>query len=321
MRITTRMTSNMVINNLKQNLERLQSMQNQMSSGKKVSKPSDDPIKTSQILSLKTTLSNEQFYQSNMDEAVGIMDSSENALNNVTNVLQRVRELIISGASSTLSQTDREALGAEVDQLVDELVQSTNTSFSGQYLFGGQLTTDPPFQRSTYSYEVTDEDGQLQTVTKEAVVYLGNDGDLEWEVGQGVTTAININGQDCFQVATDENINKPVSKIFEVLFATKEALNEGDVNKLSGECLQQLDESSSHILNMRATLGAKSNRLNIAKDRSFDAQIKMQNLLSKLEDIDLEKIVMEYKMQEYVYQAALATTAQIIQPSLLNFLS
>ncbi|MBC7335470.1 MAG: flagellar hook-associated protein FlgL, partial [Clostridia bacterium] len=73
-------------------------------------------------------------------------------------------------------------------------------------------------------------------------------------------------------------------------------------------------------LQLRAVYGAKSNRLRLALDRNFESKINMTELLSRLEDVDLAKISMEYSIQQYVYQAALATGAKVIQPSLVDFL-
>lgn len=302
MRVTNRMTTGIVLNNLEQNLNKLQSLQNQMSSGKLVSKPSDNPVKAAQILFLKTDIALQECYANNMDEALGLMEGSEKALSNISNIMQRVRELVVYGAGSTLSPADRDALGAEVNQIIDEIIQSANTNFGSKYVFGGQLTTKPPFEKTTLN-------------EKEVVRYLGNDGNWDWEVASGVTTTVNINGQECFQVDTNG-----VSEFFNVLFNVRDSLYQSNLHDLSGQCLQQLDETITHILKMQVTLGAKSNRLTIAKDRNIDFDMNMRNLLSKQEDVDLAKITMEFKMQEYVYQAALATTAQIIQPSLLSFL-
>lgn len=308
MRVTNRMLATTVLHNLETNLERLMKLQNQMSSGKLVSRPSDNPMALSRIMSLRTALAEQEQYTRNMEDAMGFLDASEGALAKFTDTLQRVRELTIYGASGTLSAADRKALADEVDQLIDELVQTGNAVYAGQFLFGGQKTTTPPLE------PVFDNTGK-----KVAVKYNGNAVPLEWEVTPGVTMEISVAGSEIFRVD-----NQNISTLFGTLFKIRDALwsdNAQDLQNLGGQYLGEVDGHIDHILQLRAVYGAKSNRLRLAVDRNFESKIKMTELLSRLEDVDLAKMAMEYSIQEYVYQAALATGAKVIQPSLVNFLS
>lgn len=308
MRVTNRMLATTVLTNIQANLERLMKLQNQMSSGKLVSRPSDNPMALSRIMSLRTALAEQEQYTRNMEDAMGFLDASEGALAKFTDTMQRVRELAIYGASGTLSDADRKALAEEVDQLIDELVQTGNAVYASQFLFAGQKTTTQPLERLK---------------NQDTVVYNGNTSALVWEVAPGVTMEISIAGSEIFDVdpnfATDPTKNE--SQLFKTLFEIKKALQDGDTQKLGGLLLGAVDGYIDNILQLRAVYGAKSNRLRLAVDRNFESKIKMTELLSRLEDVDLAKMAMEYSIQEYVYQAALATGAKVIQPSLVNFLS
>lgn len=305
MRVTNRMLATTVLHNLETNLERLMKLQNQMSSGKLVSRPSDNPMALSRIMSLRTALAEQEQYTRNMEDAMGFLDASEGALAKFTDTLQRVRELTIYGASGTLSDSDRRALAAEVDQLIDELVQTGNAVYGSQFLFGGQKTTTPPLERKG-----------------DKVVYNGNANPLTWEVAPQVTVGVNVPGFEIFKVdpnfLVDPTQNE--SQLFKTLFSIRAALENGDTASLSGSLLAEVDGHVDHFLQLRAVYGAKSNRLRLAVDRNFESKIKLTELLSRLEDVDLAKMAMEYSIQEYVYQAALATGAKVIQPSLVNFL-
>ncbi|SMB93890.1 flagellar hook-associated protein 3 FlgL [Thermanaeromonas toyohensis ToBE] len=303
MRVTNQMLINNLLTNINHNLEILSRTQKQLSSGKTVSRPSDDPIIVARVLAFKTALAEDEQYSKNMDDARGWLDASEGALNMATSTLQRAKELAVYGANGTLPQASREALAAEVDQLIDELIQTANTSYGGRYLFGGSYTTLPPFSRA----------GGI-------VVYNGDDKALEWEVAPQVTMAVNENGNKTFMQAVDsDGDGVPDKSIFQVLQDLYQALLDGNYPGLS-KTLGELDQAIDHILNIRATLGAKSNRVRMAQERLFSAKASLTETMSKLEDIDLAETVMNYKNQENVYQAALATAAMILQPTLINYL-
>ncbi|KKM12370.1 hypothetical protein SY88_04295 [Clostridiales bacterium PH28_bin88] len=299
MRITNQMLTRNTLQNLNRNLRAMSTTQEQMSSGKKVSKPSDDPIATAQILSYKTFLGEQKQHLRNIEDGIGWIDVSESAVGRVTDIFQRARELAVYGASGTIPDDSRKALAREVDQLIDELVQVANTNYAGRYVFGGAYTAQPPFARVGDSV-IYDGDGQAQN----------------WEVAPGVTLSVNISGIEGFDVPSTGS----PSSLFASLFALRDALDNGDISALPGSVLSDLDKYGDHTLNVRAELGAKSNRLSLAKSRTEEAQVKMTEMMSKLEDIDLAETVMYYKNQEAVYQASLATAAMVLQPSLINFL-
>lgn len=302
MRITNRMLISNVLTNINNNLQVMSQTQKQMSSGKRVSRPSDDPIVVARVLSFKTVLDSMEQYDKNMQDALGWVDASENALNMATATLQRARELAVYGANGTLPKASMEALAYEVDQLIDELVQTANTSYGGRFLFGGTQTTEAPFQR------ITDPNDPNFPVE-----YIGNNGDLNWEIAPQVTITVNENGEKVFMHATG---NKSVFKLLDEL---RTALGNGQHDQVAAT-LGELDQVIDHFLNIRASFGAKSNRLQMSQERLFTSKIGLTDTMSKLEDIDLAETVMKYKNQENVYQAALATAAMVLQPSLIHYL-
>ncbi|MDN5346731.1 MAG: flagellar hook-associated protein 3 FlgL [Clostridia bacterium] len=316
MRVTNRMLVANVLQNINRNLEIMSKTQKQMSSGKKVSRPSDDPIAVARILSFKTALALQEQHNKNMEDARGWLDASESALNMATATLQRARELAVYGANGTMSKASMKALAEEVDQLIDELVHTANTSYGGRFLFGGSQTTSAPFRRSDSPAKPVDYNGDEQS--------------LEWEVAPQVTMSVNENGQKVFMavieaadgldVDTDNDGTPDKKSIFKLLQDLHDALQGQDASRISGELLGQFDQAIDHLLNIRATLGARSNRLVMAQERLFNAKISLTETMSKLEDINLAETVMYYKTQENVYQAALATAAMVIQPSLINYL-
>ena len=155
MRITNNTLTGNYLRNLNRNLKAMQKYQNQLSSGKEVSRPSDNPMLVARIMQLDSNVRMNEQYEKNIGDALGWTDTADGALNVVTSTLQRARELIIYGANGTLSDTDRSALKDEVDTLQGQLMQVLNTNYDGRYIFGGQKTTEPPFQIDDASGKLT----------------------------------------------------------------------------------------------------------------------------------------------------------------------
>ena len=297
MRINNRIISNNILQNLQRNLNQLSKVQDQMSSGKRVSKPSDDPIGVAQILSFKTTIAEQEQHIKNMEDAKSWIDLSESALDNATAVLQRARELSVYGASDSMPDDSRKALANEADQLVEELVQVANAIYGDRYVFGGSITDKPPFE-----YDASGP----------AVNYRGNNSSLQWEVAPGVELKVNATGEEVF----DRTASSSIPSMFQAIINLAENLRNGNAEA----SISEIDAEIDHILSQRAIMGAKSNRLRLSQERMENDQINNTKLMSKLEDVDLAKVSMEYSIQSNVYQAALQTGARIIQPTLLDFL-
>ncbi|MDK2820345.1 MAG: flagellar hook-associated protein 3 FlgL [Clostridia bacterium] len=303
MRITNHMLSRNVIRNITHNLEVMSKTQEQMASGHTVNRPSDDPIYTARILSFKSSIAADDQYKKNMEDAKGWLDASDGALDLTIKVLQRARELAVYGSNGTLPKNSMEAQAKEVDQLIDELKQTANISYGGRYLFGGTDTTEVPFEKVGNN-----------------IVYKGNTGSLEWEIAPNVTMAVNENGQKIFMEAIDSDGDGVKDKgIFDLLGELSTSLKSGDYQAVSNT-LGDFSKAVDHVLSIRATLGAKSNRMELAMARLDESQLSLKETMSKLADVDLAEVVMNYKAQEYVYQAALATGAKVLQPSLIDYL-
>lgn len=300
MRVTNKMLSRTFLSNLNKNLNAMKRTQEQLSSFKKVSRPSDDPIAVTQILGMKTTLAEQAQHMQNMEDGIGWLDATDSALNNAGEVLKRAYDLTVQAANGTNPEESLNAIAKEIEQLSDELRQIANTSYAGRYIFGGTYTGKIPFEV---------DNGQ--------VIYKGNDNPLSWEIGAGVTMDINLTGYDVFKVTQDSTTGEWKSEMFSVLDELKETLkNGGDLEPLIDKVNAQLD----HILDQRAIVGAKTRRLEMSLSRAEEVNLGLTELTSKLEDVDVAETAMYYAMQRAAYEAALMTGAQILQPTLLNFL-
>ncbi|WP_366923012.1 flagellar hook-associated protein FlgL [Metallumcola ferriviriculae] len=294
MRVTNKMIKMNSLDSLQQNLNKLSRLQDQLGSGKNISRPSDDPILATRAMDLNGTLAEITQYTKNVDDNISWLDFTDSSLNDVTNIIHRSKELAVEGASDALAEGSRDAIAAEVDQLIEQLVSIGNSSLGGRYIFAGFKTKgDNPFQR-----------------TGDTVSYNGDSGKIRREISPGVEMAVNVTGKEVFMD----------SGIFDTLTELKDALNNADTDKITSDVIGQLEDSLDKVLTGRSEMGAKSRRMELAKERISRDEINFKNLLSQFQDIDVAEIAVELQMQQNIYQTALSAMAKTIQPSLINFL-
>ncbi|HMM68961.1 MAG TPA: flagellar hook-associated protein FlgL [Gudongella oleilytica] len=300
MRITNKTLATNFLNNLNRNLTQMSKYQNQLSSGKVVTRASDDPMLVSKIMDLRNNIGMNTQYNSNISDTIGWVETQDGALNGATAILQRVRELIIYGANGTLSASDRAAIKDEVVQNVEGLRDVLNTNFDGRYIFAGQNTKTIPFK-------FTEAEGLTYDPA--------NDKNIMREIGQGINVEIITSSKEVAGDASD-GLGALLKNVISSLNSTDPA----EIEKLSGELLGKLDEKIESMLSLRSRIGAINNRLEASKSRNETENLNLNTLLSQREDIDIAEKFMEYNVMSTVYQASLAAGSKILQPSLLDYL-
>jgi flagellar hook-associated protein 3 FlgL len=300
-RITNMMVSRSVLSDLNEVSQRLSKTQQRMSSGKQITRASDDPYGASRALTLRGDVAAAQQYQRNVGEATAWQDVTDSALSTITDSLHRARELAIQGASDSAGQTARNAAAAEIDQLIESVKQAANAAYGGRFVFSGTATNTSP-------YPVGGPDA-----------YAGDSGAVAREIGPGVSVQVNVLGSDVLgsgQAAAD-------GKLLNVLRDISDHLKSGttaDANPLRTTDLQGLETNLDAISTVRASVGATTNRLSSADSRLQEVEETSTKLLSDIEDADMAKTYVDFSMQQSVYQSALQAGANIVQQSLLDFL-
>lgn len=289
MRVTQMMLANNTLRNVSKSYDKLGTYQQQLATGKKIHRPSEDPVVAMKGMHYRTSLTEIEQFQRNLSEAYTWMENSESALNHTTNVLQRARELVVQAKNGTLGPEDRQAIAREIEQLKKDLVQVANTKVAGKYIFNGTKIEQAP---------VTD--GTPPTVSN-------NNDDFMVEVAKGVKLKINVTPNNVFNQG---------------LFNTLQQIENELANPTSNldNLLSQLDGHLNDVLAERAELGARVNRLELVEQRLAEQQLIAKRMISDNEDADIEKIITELKSQESVHRAALSVGARIIQPTLVDFL-
>ena len=296
MRVTNSMMANNLNYNLNQNLRRLERIQTWLSTTKYINRPSDDPSGIVNTLRYTSYITEAGEYLSKIAEARNFLNTTDSALANVTDILHRVNELTIQGINGTNPTTAREAIAIEMRELQDQIRVIANTTFGSKHIFAGTNVTQAPMQ-------------------DDPVTWTGNDSEMYLEIGVGTTIPINSTIKEVFFNDTDPD--NP--GIYQLLGRIADALENEDVEALNQD-LGLIQERLDSIVQERAVIGAKVNRLDLQETRLENTRINYEELLSKNQDADLAEVIMQLKMQENVYRASLAAGARIIMPSLVDFL-
>ncbi|KRF65113.1 MULTISPECIES: flagellar hook-associated protein FlgL [Peribacillus] len=291
MRVTQSMLTNNMLSNLSRSYEKMGKLQEQVSSQKKFSKPSDNPVAAMMGMGYRINLNQIQQYTSNISEATNWIDSTDDAISEAVSVLQRIRELTVQGSNGTYDGEQFESVSEEIKQLKEHLVSIGDTQIGGKYIFNGQNTNVKPSS-------VKDGDGNI----------LYGTGAINLEVFSGITIQINTDGSKLFgdALAIGGSIDQTIDALE----------NGGDVSST----LEGIDETINTFLAMQAQVGARQNRIELMTDRLKQQEVFATEILSKNEDVDIEKAIMDLTTQESIHSAALSVGARIIQPSLLDFL-
>jgi len=175
MRVTQGMTSRSILRDLDNSRSRLGTIQREISSTKRISKPSDDPFGTGRTLQLSSELEGFKQYKSNVDDGTGWVTATEASLSHITETLQRARELLVQGGNDSNGQVAREGIAAEIEALTEAVKQEANGTFDGRFIFSGTETETRP-------YELGASDA-----------YSGNEGSIKRVIGTGVELPINVN--------------------------------------------------------------------------------------------------------------------------------
>lgn len=304
LRVTSNMMNSQLLLNLNRNARTMNDTQLQLATGRKINKPSDDPVGITYSLRYRADLSANEQYQENVDDATSWLEFNDTVLTQTGDVIQRLRELSVKGASGSNPQEALDSINAEVKQLKEQLIDISNSQFKGKYIFNGQQYDVRPYQFTTGVDGTPDTSGAASITTDKGV--------LNYTVGESVQLPINITGNDVF--GGDESDN-----IFAVIDKISAALTIGDTAEVSSQ-LGNIDSRINKMLTVQADVGAKTNRIELMKNRLSDMEVNLTDLQSKTEDGDYAEMLMQSKIQENIYNASLSVGSKIIQSTLVDFI-
>jgi flagellar hook-associated protein 3 FlgL len=290
-RVTQHSIAERSLRGLQGNLTAMGRLQEQLSSGKQILRPSDNPTGTSSAMQLRGEVRRNEQWSRNADDGIGWLGTIDSTLQGMLPQVNKARELVLQGLS-TGAQNDqsRAAMAVEVDQLRESLLAAANTKYLGRPVFGGTTAGGTAYDT--------------------AGAYQGDTGQVRRTVGDGVSVRVDLTGTEAFGPAGAD--------VFSTLAQISDHLR-NDPSALSAD-LTRLDTLSAGLRTSLGAVGARYNRLDVSRSAADGRVGDLSASLSDVENIDLPDTIMRLQLANTAYQAALGATAKVIQPSLMDFL-
>lgn len=377
MRMTQSMLSNNMLRNLSNSYNKMGKLQQQIASGSKLTRPSDDPVAAILGMGYRTDLTKVSQFTRNMNEVNNWIDTTDESLNQVGNAITRVQALITQAANDSNTTEDRQKIQKEIDQIREQIRDVANTKSGDTYIFSGTKTSQPLFTDGeiagtlkapkfpltdivvdpsdptlftakdkdgkdvSYKLPFKDESGAdvvtaIDTTTgmpnpavtspysydeNTGTIYTQPNGynqSVSIEVYNGVTLNVNHSGAyDMFQ-----KIDSMMAKISDALASGKSGKELGDLlgGISSTEDASTIQGLQNMVLEVRAEVGAKQNRVEMMSDRLAMQKVTVTKQLSDNEDVNYEEAITQLITDESIHRASLSVGSKIIQATLVDFM-
>lgn len=283
-----------MLRNLNTSYGKMGKLQEQMNSGSKISRPSDDPVVAVKGMGYRVDLNRVEQYTRNMNDMHSWLDTTDEALDQVGSSLIRVQELVTQAANDTNTDDERQKIAVEISQIQQQMRDLANTKVGENYIFSGTHTDQALYPDTTSGIQFA---------------------------GTGLTSTIQLNVYD----GVNMTVNTPGAELFkgidDMLTKVSVALNKDDSSgEEIGNLLTDIQGESGKVLEQRAKVGASQNRAELMANRLSIQEVNITKQLSLNEDTDYAKAITEMTTQESIHQAALSVGAKIIQTTLVDFI-
>lgn len=292
MRISTAYQFDSYTSDIRKTQERMAIAGQQVSSGKRLTAPSDDPLGTSRSLSMRSYKAATEQYKENLQTAKGYLGYTEDAFGSLYDSIRDAYGLAVSGANGATDQTARTAMATQITTIQERMVQIANTRGpSGQYIFAGQDNAAAPY-----------------TVTPPTITYGGDTNPMNVEIGSAETMQIN-------------SITEPMfSDIYNKLETLKNNLVGGNTGAISGVSINDMQTAMQSIATARGNVGT---RLQKVEDYNSMYTKRVDDLtqgISDIEDVDITQAIVNYQLAQNAYQGALSIASKGFELSLMDFI-
>jgi flagellar hook-associated protein 3 FlgL len=287
-RITQQSISAGTLRGLQANLSRMQDLQAQLSSGKRISVASDDPSGTASAMTFRSQQAADEQYLRNIDQVSARLGVTDNTLTELSDRLRGVRDLLVQAGNAGLGADSRSALAAQASALKSEIVDLYNTTYLDRPIFGGTVPG-------------------LQAVDPATGAYVGNDQSVQTRISRDATVRIDVKGTDVAADTTPALLDRIVADL-------------GTTAPIPSADFADLDATLSKVMQALGDVGARAARVDTTKTNVDSHRLDLVARISENEDVDLPQTIMNLQSQQVAYQSALGASAKILQTSLVDFL-
>ena len=285
----------------------MMSLQEQISSLKRINKPSDDPSGAARALGLHTTLETYGRYLGNMERAQGRIDNSTAVLQSISGYIIRVRALIMQASSPDLPPHVHSAIAGEVDSILNNVVDDANTTHDGRHIFAGTAGQTKPFIPNVTP------GGSMTSVS-----YQGNIGAIWTTVGPDSRIKVNENGEEIFMR------RGPGEDLFSVIAQSRDLIENTDLSNTEraeqlSSMLGTIDSVHNDMVESMGRVAGRAKSLELRRNLYEDAEIGTTRALSEVEDADISQLIYDLQREKTQFEMILAASASILQPTLMDF--
>ncbi|MGL5767450.1 MAG: flagellar hook-associated protein FlgL [Sarcina sp.] len=329
MRVTNRMMTSSFLKGMNQNLGHMQKVQTQLTTGKEVRRPSDNPFVVARSMQLYSDIAANEQYNTNIKDTTNWLDATDTALGQLTDTMQRMRELMVSAGNAAYGQDEKNAIKDELNQRIEEVGTILNTSFDGKYIFGGTRGTFKPVmtekdENGNIALNFANKSGEkipLNTENYKEAAELGMIKEsLTVEISSGVTIDYNVNANQLLEFKNSKGESVNIMNLLSNIVNDISSTDEGEAANITGEYLDSMTDVIDNLLTLRAEVGAKQNRMESAELKNEEENFNLTEVLSLNEDINFAQKRMESATMQTVYMASLQTASKVIQQTLLDYM-
>jgi flagellar hook-associated protein 3 FlgL len=289
MRISTNMLQQRILSNLQQNFSNFAAAQNQVATGKRFERLSEDPLSGVQVMTADRGLRGIDQYRRNSAAARTRTDAEEATLAQVTDLLTRAKELTLQEGSATGTADTRAAAKAEVDRIIEQVVQLGNTQVGNEFIFAGDMVSTSPFDPSG--------------------AYLGDDGVRKAEVGQGYLITTNHTGRELL-------VNSGVLTSLQTLSTQLGSGTPATIGLLA----TNIDNAFTNVQTLMSTNGARVRQIESAMQNSDALETNLSLRRSDLSEVNIEAATTQFVGMQNTLQAALLSASRVLNTSLTDYL-
>ncbi|HEY3269350.1 MAG TPA: flagellar hook-associated protein FlgL [Armatimonadota bacterium] len=304
MRITTQMMNTSMQANLGSAIDRLMTLQNQASSGKRIQSVSDDPIGAAQAMGYRSSLASIAQYSKNVTQAKLQLGLADSTLSDVTKALQEAKRVGLQGANAATSDDQRKAMAVQVQQQIDNILQDVNATNLDHHLYGGFATTSDPVSLNPAG-------------GSPPYVYNGDDGVTKVAMNDSTEIQTSLTAKQILNFGGAADASSP--DLMTTLVGLRDALNANDTTAIQTG-LKNLEGGIQSTITLRGLVGARAQQVELHATRLSDAEATISEQLTSVEDVDITKVLTQLQTEQNVYQASLLATSKMVQSSLADYL-
>lgn len=328
MRITTSMMSSKYIRNLNKSANEMNYLNEQVSTGKKFFKGSEDPVSAIKAYKLRREFRTTEMYDTNISDVDSFLTTAETNLTEISNNLESVYTSYLKGITGTVGAEDREIIAKELENLQQSILTSLNGKFEDRYVFGGTSKNEVPFTVKNgelyfkgLSVNDPDNKAELEKLANETI-------NIDLGLGMTFDDDGNVNEDSVFNMSMSGikfmgygETNGTPNNLYTLIGKIKDELRETDFSLENiSPYIEKFETQKKQVLVNITDIGAKTNYLEFLKMRNEDNQFNLNEKIIEVELVDPAEAIVDFKMQEYSYNAALSMGNKILQNSFIDFM-